>query len=198
MAAAQAATHASNIRDIVRQANAELSQGLQVISPLVNDFGTLCMELQRLQEAYRWPANILDLTLPPPTVAELSALDANRDSTIPQQDELLLKEWYDRKNAFTIITHASKSHPTANSLLKNVTANHAREAFEVLHNFFRPPDEAGTAAAYSTFSLATMENTGDNIVQFCARVQDNASVLESLGELISDGLYDAMSFSKDF
>ena len=188
MAAAQAATHASNIRDIVRQANAELSNGLQVVTPLVNDFGTLCTELERLRSANRWPANILDLSLPAPTALERSALDANRDNAIAQQDELQLKEWHDRKNAFMIITHATKSHSTANALLRNVPAGRARQAFEVLHNFFRPPDEAGIASAYSAFSMSTMENTGDNIVQFCARVQQNAVALESLGELISDGL----------
>ena len=153
---------------------------LATVRPLMDFGGTtgLCgydrffKQFRRFALTYKWPAHILDETMPDLTQVERDALDKNNPAD--------LKTLLDIQNAYMVITTKCDGHQVEH-LLETVEESRARTAVDTIREYFYPNSTAGRRSTIKKFHNATMANSSTNIISWVALVRQNAKHLRGVG-----------------
>jgi hypothetical protein len=142
---------------------------------LLKDVGyhKFAAQLARQAFAYNWDPEILNLTTPALTPAQITAADALLTADA-------IKATLDRRNACLIILNKTDGHPVEN-LLESLAPGDPRLAFSTLHEYFHPATAAGMQSAIVTLFTSTMANTHTTITGWIALVSRNAKIVRDSG-----------------
>jgi hypothetical protein len=172
---------ASTVRDISSAADKQLETMYKTVKPL-KEVGPhkFTAQLTRQAYAYGWPPHILDRSIDDLTDEERKAQHDD-----PNQSEAHLKNIYNIRNAFLVISTSCDGHQVEN-LMEMCPQGHARKAYDIVCTFFNPKTTSGKSEQYQSFFGSSMASSHTNIVEWVALVTRSAKDLISVGGQVDE------------
>ena len=124
-------------------------------------------QIERVAYACDWHDSILDQSIDEP------------DGALSTKDSL------DRKNAYMILMTKTDGSEVED-VLHDCQRGAARHGFNLVNEHYHRSTAAGRGEATAAFYTSTMESTGTTILQWCALVSRNASILKKLGATVDE------------